>query len=414
MSKYTTEVRYICEHYAGYDESKGYDSIDDIIQKAIPKIFDFDFPIYDEAYRNVLETKILMHYYTREIGLETVPLWKLKLKTLLNEIMPYYNQRYESTLIKFNPLHDTDLTTTNNKTGTGQVDDVGHSTRDGKTTRAGDNTTDTTKHGVGTSNETHNDTTDETHADTTKDVFNEVREGKGNTTVDGRTTENNTQNVTEDTTNKETRDLNTDTTETTKETQVKSGTSHSQDLYSDTPQGAIRFGDVEEDLEYLSNARIIDGKTSENTTTDTTRTGNEKQTGTVTNDINGTTVTTQDNEGTQHSDTNVTTNEKTNNTRDITNNGNKNIENNGGKDISNENTETINTVENFNENGTSNLEGFNTNNRTMKSTEDYILHVAGKQSGASYSKMLNEFRETFINIDMEIIRDLAQLFMLVW
>ena len=34
MSKYTTEVRYICEHYAGYDESKDFTSVAEIIEKA--------------------------------------------------------------------------------------------------------------------------------------------------------------------------------------------------------------------------------------------------------------------------------------------------------------------------------------------------------------------------------------------
>ena len=53
----------------------------------------------------MLETKILKHYYTREIGLETVGLWKLKLDMKMNEIMPYYNKLYESELLDFNPLY---------------------------------------------------------------------------------------------------------------------------------------------------------------------------------------------------------------------------------------------------------------------------------------------------------------------
>lgn len=110
MSKYTTEVRYICETAAGLRESKGLSSVNQIIAKAVPKIFDFDFPMFDESYRHVLETKILRHYYTREIGLETVGLWKLKLETKLNEIMPYYNQLYKSELLEFNPFYDVDLT----------------------------------------------------------------------------------------------------------------------------------------------------------------------------------------------------------------------------------------------------------------------------------------------------------------
>ena len=109
MSKYTTEVRYICEHLAGLDESEGYESVNNIIDLARPEIFDFDYPIFDENYKPVLERKILKHYYTREIGLETYGLWKLKLDAKLNEIMPYYNKLYDSELIEFNPLYSEDI-----------------------------------------------------------------------------------------------------------------------------------------------------------------------------------------------------------------------------------------------------------------------------------------------------------------
>ena len=50
MSKYTTELRYICETEAGLSESVGQTKIKDVIAKAIPKIFDFDFPIFDERF----------------------------------------------------------------------------------------------------------------------------------------------------------------------------------------------------------------------------------------------------------------------------------------------------------------------------------------------------------------------------
>lgn len=120
MSVYTTQVRFICEAEAGLKKSVGYDDVNTVIQNAIPKIFSFDWPIFDESYRNVLETKILKHYYTKEIGLETYGLWKLKLDTKLNEIMPYYNQLYKSALLDFNPLYDIDITRnhTGKKTGT--------------------------------------------------------------------------------------------------------------------------------------------------------------------------------------------------------------------------------------------------------------------------------------------------------
>ena len=103
MSKYTTEVRFICETAAGYDESQGYKKIDDIIAESVDKVFDFDFPIFDEDYRSVLESKILRHYYTREIGFETVGLWKHYLHTRLDEIMPKYNKLYEAEKLDLDP-----------------------------------------------------------------------------------------------------------------------------------------------------------------------------------------------------------------------------------------------------------------------------------------------------------------------
>lgn len=111
MASYTTQVRTICEMYSTKKRS-GYADIPDVIFEACPKVFDFTYPIFDESYRRVLETKILMHYYTREICEETVGLWKLRLMARLNEIMPYYNQLYESELLKFNPFFDVDYTTT--------------------------------------------------------------------------------------------------------------------------------------------------------------------------------------------------------------------------------------------------------------------------------------------------------------
>lgn len=113
MSKYTTEVRFLCESL--YDgESHGFSDVDQIIKQTAPQIFDFAFPIFDEDYRLTLECKILRHYYTREISEETVGLWKLRLADKLNLIMPYYNKLYESELLNFNPFIDVDIKTAHN------------------------------------------------------------------------------------------------------------------------------------------------------------------------------------------------------------------------------------------------------------------------------------------------------------
>lgn len=131
MSKYTTEVRFICEQFSGLSESVGCSDVEQVIKKCLPKVFDFQFPIFDESYRSVIETKILRHYYTREIGLETVGLWKLKLNTKLNEIMPYYNKLYKSELIEFNPLYDVELTRERKVEGSGTKNTKNSENRDG-------------------------------------------------------------------------------------------------------------------------------------------------------------------------------------------------------------------------------------------------------------------------------------------
>ena len=264
MSKYTTEVRFICETAAGLTESVGYNSIDKVLDGARASVFDFDFPIFDESYRAVLENKILKHYYTREIGAETVGLWKLWLNTRLNEIMPYYNKLYESELIKFNPMYDVDLTTDYQKVDNGTNNKTGSFSESG------------------TSSESGSDTISRTDTNVNKNDH--------------------------------------------------------WDYYSDTPQGGINGL---ANNTYLTNARHI----------------------------------TDDSTGSSSTVSGTSTNSKTGNT---SKNGNT------------------------------------TDNATIRNVEDYLHHVAGKTGGVSYSKMLTEFRDTFLNIDMMIIGELKDLFMNLW
>lgn len=246
MSRFTTQVREICEVNAGLTESVGASKVDEIIAKAIPKVFNFDFPIFDEEYRTVLEHKILKHYYTREIGAETVGLWQLWLNTKLNEIMPYYNKLYESELLEFNPLYTHHLTRKGDKNGTENGTETG--TEIGKT------------------------------------------KGK---------TENKN-------------DVN----------------NSSWDLYSDTPQGALKGLD---DNTYLTNARK--------------NTDSGSSSGSGSNEID------------------------------------------------------VNTSL--------------SNKKDKTTTEGYVEEVAG-YLGISGSRLLQEFRSTFLNIDMLIIDELEELFMQLW
>lgn len=201
MSKYTTEVRFICEQFSGLSESVGYSDVEQVIKKCLPKVFDFQFPIFDESYRSVIETKILRHYYTREIGLETVGLWKLKLNTKLNEIMPYYNKLYKSELIEFNPLYDVELTRERKVEGSGTKNTKNSENRDGnsRTENTQDNNSNVRENGEdrytstnmadGTQNQNTSGNGTNMYSDTPQGAITDLQAGKylTNATIDSAT-----------------------------------------------------------------------------------------------------------------------------------------------------------------------------------------------------------------------------------
>lgn len=77
------------------------------IDQLVNSGFDFgltEYPIFDETYRIPLNKKIIEHYRFREIGFETPAMFRFFLNRTLNEIMPYYNDLWETTLLDFDPL----------------------------------------------------------------------------------------------------------------------------------------------------------------------------------------------------------------------------------------------------------------------------------------------------------------------
>lgn len=331
MSKYTTELRYILENLSGLEESQGYNSINEIISKARPKLFDFDYPIFDINYKPVLETKILKHFYTREIGTETVGLFKLYLDSKINEIMPYYNQLYKSELLQFDPFIDTDYKIEQDKTDTGTANDTGNNNSVTEDHATGESTG--AKINDNSRNKTDNFTDNKTYSETTSGTADST--GNSTATVAGTKTGN------------------------------------SEDLYSDTPQGAITgltAGD------HLTNARLIDNTETDNTTTKTTATTHGTDSGSKT----GT-------DGLTHTETETDTENLKENTQGNT------------KD------DKISTTT-----------ADSTNDHTFNNISNYIEKVFGKRGTQTYSEMLKEFRDTFLNIDMDIIKDLEPLFMGLW
>lgn len=83
-----------------------------------------EYPIFDEGYRAALNEKIKTHYHMREIGFETPGQFKLYINMTMNEIMPYYNQLYRSSLLSFDPLADYHM----NESGTRDSSGTGSNT----------------------------------------------------------------------------------------------------------------------------------------------------------------------------------------------------------------------------------------------------------------------------------------------
>lgn len=63
-----------------------------------------NYPIFDEEYRPHLNETITDQFLNREIGQETISMFKLSLKRKLNQIMPRMNQQYEASRLEFDPL----------------------------------------------------------------------------------------------------------------------------------------------------------------------------------------------------------------------------------------------------------------------------------------------------------------------
>lgn len=73
-----------------------------------------------------------------------------------------------------------------------------------------------------------------------------------------------------------------------------------------------------------------------------------------------------------------------------------------------------NSVNNSITNGDATLNSDNNVFNIANNFENYVSHVVGKSPGMSYSDLLLRFRDTFLNIDMMIIKELNDCFMLLY
>lgn len=114
MSKYTMTIKDIVDDYSILSESK---KIDDKLDYARQYIFDFDYPIIDEATKKRIEIAILKHYYLREIAFETIGIFKIKLNDRLNLIMSRYNALYEKQDLTLSPYINSYIKESGNTNG---------------------------------------------------------------------------------------------------------------------------------------------------------------------------------------------------------------------------------------------------------------------------------------------------------
>lgn len=84
-------------------------TIQQIIKGGID-IFDFDYPMYKEEYKPIFEELFIDYFMVEEIAHETIGLFKHRLRTKLNLIMPYYNKIYDSQELEQRILDNYDVT----------------------------------------------------------------------------------------------------------------------------------------------------------------------------------------------------------------------------------------------------------------------------------------------------------------
>lgn len=84
-------------------------TLNQIIQNNVT-IFDFDYPIFREEYRETFEQHFIDYFLDEEIAHETVAQFKLRLKSKLNLIMPYYNKIFLTQEMEQRILDNYDVT----------------------------------------------------------------------------------------------------------------------------------------------------------------------------------------------------------------------------------------------------------------------------------------------------------------
>ena len=68
-----------------------------------------EYDLYNNELKPIFEDKFIKRFYFREIGVETVSRFLINLEQTLNEIMPYYKQLYDTTLLEYDILNNNEV-----------------------------------------------------------------------------------------------------------------------------------------------------------------------------------------------------------------------------------------------------------------------------------------------------------------
>ena len=133
--------------------------------------FDFgltEYPIWDEAYRPILNKAILDFYMFREIGYVNPQVWRQRLMNRMSIIMRNkYNELYRNKAIPFNPLYTMELY----EEYTHKIANEGTNSNNGQSDFTTDGTNKTTRDEINNTNNTNEQTTNN---NTTNDQTNHI------------------------------------------------------------------------------------------------------------------------------------------------------------------------------------------------------------------------------------------------
>lgn len=374
-------------------------------------LFDDTWDTYVPEYKSALCEKIKRYYWFNQIGAETPDRFRHFLNAELERKMPYYNQLYASQLIKFDPMLNYALKTQGRKIENlcrvASTDNtaIGKALRNFVNSANVDGTFDGNLTGKYGKDSTRNITDDLTKSE--KESI--IKEGTEDIT-DTKSITVNTEG-TEDSTTTGTKGVTGSGSESGSSNETKETTGSKVQLYSDTPQKDLSKNSIRWD--YLTNATNI--TTSEDMTdaiTNSREYSNKEDTSTT--DI-------LDKDTTKKETTAETDVRDRDYTEDITDNKDT-TQNDKTKDEYTEGRDTTEdtkhkTNEKTSENGKE--DSFKVDESSARTDEKHTKDEGNNEFTSGYmnisaADLLKAFRDTFINVDEMIIKDLRFLFMEVF